>query len=88
MFGDILTDLGAALQGGLGFAPSGNINPEGISMFEPVHGSAPDIAGKGLANPVGAILSSALMLQTLGHPKAAGEIERAARDVLASAGST
>jgi isocitrate/isopropylmalate dehydrogenase len=53
-------------------------------MFEPVHGSAPDIAGKGLANPVGAILSAALMLQTLGHPKAAEEIERAARDVLAS----
>lgn len=84
LFGDILTDLGAALQGGLGFAPSGNINPGGISMFEPVHGSAPDIAGKGMANPVGAILSSALMLQTLGHAKAAEEIERAVRIVLAS----
>ncbi len=83
LFGDILTDLGAALQGGLGFAPSGNINPHGTSMFEPVHGSAPDIAGKGLANPVGAILSSALMLQTLGHAKAADEVERAVRDVLA-----
>ena len=83
LFGDILTDLGAALQGGLGFAPSGNINPKGISMFEPVHGSAPDIAGKGLANPIGAILSSALMLQTLGHRESAEEIERAVRDVLA-----
>lgn len=84
LFGDILTDLGAALQGGLGFAPSGNINPDGISMFEPVHGSAPDIAGKGLANPVGAILSSALMMRTLGHIEAAQDMERAVREVLAS----
>ncbi len=83
LFGDILTDLGAALQGGLGFAPSGNINPEGVSMFEPVHGSAPDIAGKGLANPVGAILSGALMLKTLGHKDASDDIERAVRAVLA-----
>jgi 3-isopropylmalate dehydrogenase len=82
LFGDILTDLGAAIQGGLGFAPSGNINPSGVSMFEPVHGSAPDIAGKGLANPVGAILSSALMLRTLGHAEAASSIERAVEDVL------
>jgi len=82
LFGDILTDLGAALQGGLGFAPSGNINPEGVSMFEPVHGSAPDIAGLGLANPVGAILSSALMLDTLGHGKAAAWIESAVQEVL------
>jgi isocitrate/isopropylmalate dehydrogenase len=83
LFGDILTDLGAALQGGLGFAPSGNICPGGVSMFEPVHGSAPDIAGKGLANPVGAILSSALMLETLGHKEAALDIERAVKRVLA-----
>lgn len=82
LFGDILTDLGAALQGGLGFAPSGNINPGGVSMFEPVHGSAPDIAGKGLANPVGAMLSSALMLDTLGHGEAASDLENAVRDVL------
>ncbi len=82
LFGDILTDLGAALQGGLGLAPSGNINPSGVSMFEPVHGSAPDIAGKGIANPLGAILSSALMLDTIGQPKAAGEIETAVRTVL------
>lgn len=84
LFGDILTDLGAALQGGLGFAPSGNINPSGVSMFEPVHGSAPDIAGKGLANPVGAILSSALMLETLGHSDAAADVERAVQSVLKS----
>ena len=73
LFGDILTDLGAALQGGLGFAPSGNINPSGVSMFEPVHGSAPDIAGKQMANPVGAILAAGLMLDTLGHNEAAEE---------------
>jgi len=84
LFGDILTDLGAALQGGLGFAPSGNINPAGVSMFEPVHGSAPDIAGKGIANPVGAILSSALMLETIGHPEAASDIEKAVGAVLKS----
>lgn len=84
LFGDILTDLGAALQGGLGFAPSGNINPSGVSMFEPVHGSAPDIAGKGMANPVGAILSAALMLDTLGHKKAASDIERSVQEVLRS----
>ena len=84
LFGDILTDLGAALQGGLGFAPSGNINPSGVSMFEPVHGSAPDIAGKGIANPVGAVLSAALMLDTLGHAKAAEDIERSVQAVLRS----
>jgi 3-isopropylmalate dehydrogenase len=82
LFGDILTDLGAALQGGLGFAPSGNINPAGVSMFEPVHGSAPDIAGNGLANPVGAILSSALMLENLGHEDASKDIEAAVQNVL------
>jgi len=65
MFGDILTDLGAAIQGGLGFAPSGNINPEGVSMFEPVHGSAPDKAGKNIANPTAAILTFSLMLEHL-----------------------
>ena len=82
LFGDILTDLGAAIQGGLGFAPSGNINPSGVSMFEPVHGSAPDIAGKGLANPVGAILSSAMMLDSIGHKHAAMDVERAVMHVL------
>ncbi len=82
LFGDILTDLGAALQGGLGFAPSGNINPAGVSMFEPVHGSAPDIAGKQMANPVGAILAAGLMLDTLGHKEAARDVEAAVQTVL------
>ena len=73
LFGDILTDLGAALQGGLGFAAGANINPEGEypSMFEPVHGSAPDIAGKGLANPIAMIWTIELMLEHLGEHKAA-----------------
>ena len=66
MFGDIITDLAAALQGGLGVAPSGNIHPGQTSMFEPVHGSAPPFAGKNVANPVGAILSAAMMLEFLG----------------------
>ncbi len=77
MFGDIVTDLGAALQGGLGLAASANLHPGRTSMFEPVHGSAPKYAGTGQANPFGAILSSALMLETLGHGEAAAEIERA-----------
>jgi tartrate dehydrogenase/decarboxylase/D-malate dehydrogenase len=72
LFGDILTDLGAAIQGGLGFAASANINPAGgvPSMFEPVHGSAPDIAGQGIANPLAAIWSGALMLEHLGEVSA------------------
>ncbi len=79
MFGDIITDLGAVLQGGMGLAASGNINPERTapSMFEPVHGSAPDIAGKGIANPLAAILSLAMMLDHLGHPRAADRIRAA-----------
>jgi len=77
MFGDIATDLGAALQGGLGMAASGNIHPGRISMFEPVHGSAPKYAGTGRANPFGAILTSALMLEHLGRREEAAEIERA-----------
>ncbi len=82
MFGDILTDLGAQIQGGIGLAPSGNINPEGVSMFEPVHGSAPDIAGKGLANPVAQILAGALMLRELGEQRAAELVERAVAETL------
>ena len=71
MFGDIITDLAAAVQGGLGVAPSGNIHPGRTSMFEPVHGSAPPFAGKNIANPVGAILSAAMMLEFLGlNPEA------------------
>jgi 3-isopropylmalate dehydrogenase len=77
MFGDIVTDLGAALQGGLGVAASANLYPGRTSMFEPVHGSAPKFAGTGRANPVGAVLSSALMLDTLGHAEAAAALEAA-----------
>src|SRR5436305_1612006 len=71
MFGDIITDLGAALQGGLGVAASANLHPGQTSMFEPVHGSAPALAGTGKANPVGAVLSAAMMLDYLGHQEAA-----------------
>ena len=77
MFGDIITDLGAEIQGGMGLAVSGNINPEGVSMFEPVHGSAPDIAGQGIANPLAALLAAAMMVEELGHPKEAKKIEQA-----------
>jgi 3-isopropylmalate dehydrogenase len=77
MFGDIITDLAAGLQGGLGMAASGNIHPGKTSMFEPVHGSAPPIAGKNLANPFGAILTAAMMLGHLGLTKEAGKIEAA-----------
>ena len=92
LFGDIVTDLGAALQGGLGMAASGNIHPGRTSMFEPVHGSAPPLAGRGVANPIGAILSAALLLETLGRPGDAARIERAvegavqAREVTPDAG--
>jgi 3-isopropylmalate dehydrogenase len=75
MFGDIITDLAAALQGGLGMAASGNIHPGRTSMFEPVHGSAPPIAGKNVANPMGAILSGAMMLAHLGFTEEAKKIE-------------
>jgi 3-isopropylmalate dehydrogenase len=85
MFGDIITDLGAAIQGGMGMAASGNINPtrQAASMFEPVHGSAPDIAGKGWANPIATFLSVAMMLDFLGQPKAAAAINRACQEVVA-----
>ena len=73
LFGDILTDLGGAIAGSIGIAPSANINPERSypSMFEPVHGSAPDIAGKGIANPIGQIWCAAMMLDHLGFPELA-----------------
>src|SRR5215510_3892975 len=79
LFGDILTDIAAAVSGGIGLAASGNINPtrEYPSMFEPVHGSAPDIAGKGVADPVAAVLSVALMLDHLGYPEEARRVEHA-----------
>jgi tartrate dehydrogenase/decarboxylase/D-malate dehydrogenase len=88
LFGDILTDLGPAVVGGIGIAPSGNLNPSGEfpSMFEPVHGSAPDIAGKGIANPIGQIWSAAMMLEHLGHKDAAQSVMRAIEDVLANGG--
>jgi tartrate dehydrogenase/decarboxylase/D-malate dehydrogenase len=85
LFGDILSDLGPAVCGTIGIAPSGNINPERTypSLFEPVHGSAPDIAGKGIANPVGQIWSGAMMLEFLGHADAAAAIVAAIERVLA-----
>ena len=84
LFGDILTDLSAAITGSLGLAPSANLNPERTapSMFEPVHGSAPDIAGRGLANPMAAMLSAALMLDFLGEASAASSLEKAVIAVL------
>jgi 3-isopropylmalate dehydrogenase len=77
LFGDIVTDIGGALQGGLGMAASGNIHPGRTSLFEPVHGSAPPLAGRNIANPMGAILSAALMLETLGRVEEARAIEGA-----------
>ncbi|MGE5233784.1 MAG: isocitrate/isopropylmalate dehydrogenase family protein [Acidobacteriota bacterium] len=88
MFGDIVTDLGAALQGGLGVAGSANVHPGRVSMYEPVHGSAPKYAGTGRANPVGAVLSVALMLADLGHDEAAREVERAVEQSLRDGQST
>ena len=84
LFGDILSDLGPAVTGTIGIAPGGNVNPERDhpSCFEPVHGSAPDIAGKGIANPIGQIWSAAMMLDHLGETQAAREIERAIEDVI------
>ncbi|MPZ74089.1 MAG: 3-isopropylmalate dehydrogenase [Nitriliruptorales bacterium] len=89
LFGDIVTDLGAAVQGGLGLAASGNLDPlrRSPSMFEPVHGSAPDIAGRGWANPVAAVLSAAMCLAHLGEVKAAAAVEEAAAAVLPSLGA-
>jgi tartrate dehydrogenase/decarboxylase/D-malate dehydrogenase len=88
LFGDILSDLGPAVAGSIGIAPSSNINPERNhpSMFEPVHGSAPDIAGKWVANPIGQIWSGAMMLDHLGHSEAARAIERAIEIVLTEGG--
>src|SRR4051812_31494227 len=80
LFGDILTDLGAALTGGLGLAASGNIHPGRVSLFEPVHGSAPDIAGQGKANPLAMALTGAMMLEHLGHPREAQIIPHAVEE--------
>lgn len=86
LFGDILTDLGGAVAGGIGFASSANLNPDrtGPSMFEPVHGSAPDIAGQGIANPVAAILSGAHMLEFLGEHEAAARVNTACKEAIDS----
>lgn len=81
LFGDILSDLAAALVGGIGFVGSGNINPGKVSVFEPVHGSAPDIAGSGRANPVGAVLSAAMLLRHLGEQRAGDRVEAAVASV-------
>ena len=88
MFGDIITDIGAALAGGIGLAASGNLNIDGTapSMFEPVHGSAPDIAGQGKADPTAAVMSAAMLLENLGLSEAAARIEAAVAADLANRG--
>jgi 3-isopropylmalate dehydrogenase len=84
LYGDILSDLGAGLVGGLGVAASANLRPgERPGLFEPVHGSAPPLAGKGVANPVAAVLTGALMLEQLGHADAARHVERAVTQAIA-----
>jgi len=81
MFGDIITDLGAITQGGMGIAAGGNINPEGVSMFEPIGGSAPKYTGKGVINPLAAVCAMQMMLETLGQDAAGEKIEQAVRTV-------
>ena len=88
LFGDILTDLGAAIQGGLGLAASGNIHPGRVSLFEPVHGSAPPLAGKGIANPIGSILTCAMMLEYLGFKEASEAIDKAVREAIGKGETT
>ncbi len=84
LYGDILSDLGAGLVGGLGLAASANLHPGRAGLFEPVHGSAPPLAGKGIANPMAAVLTGALMFEQLGHPEAARDLERAVKETLAA----
>lgn len=88
LYGDILSDLGAGLVGGLGIAASANLHPGRAGLFEPVHGSAPPLKGKGVANPMAAILTGALMFEQLGHPAAARHVERAVRGALAAGART
>jgi 3-isopropylmalate dehydrogenase len=83
LFGDIISDLAAELTGGIGLAPSANLHPGRHALFEPVHGSAPDIAGTGRANPLGAVRCAALMLDHFGHPQAAERVERAVAAAIA-----
>jgi len=82
LFGDIITDLGAELQGGMGLAASGNINPDTVSMFEPIHGSAPDIAGKNIANPLAAIMSAGMILEYLGYSELNEKVDKAVKQAL------
>jgi homoisocitrate dehydrogenase len=84
LFGDILSDLAAGLMGGLGVAPSANVGAGRVAVFEPVHGSAPDIAGKGIANPVGAILSAAMLLDHIDRPEAAQRVRQAVAMTMAA----
>jgi 3-isopropylmalate dehydrogenase len=84
LYGDILSDLGAALVGGLGLAASANLHPGRAGLFEPVHGSAPPLAGKGIANPMAAVLTGALMFEQLGHPEAARDLEGAVMRTIAA----
>jgi len=84
LYGDILSDLGAGLVGGLGLAASANLHPGRAGLFEPVHGSAPPLAGKGVANPMAAVLTGALMFEQLGHPEAARDLERAVQATVAA----
>jgi len=82
MFGDIITDLGAVISGGLGVAGGGNINPEGVSMFEPIGGSAPKYTGKNVINPIAAILAGKMMIEHLGEVEAANAIENSVQKVI------
>jgi 3-isopropylmalate dehydrogenase len=84
MFGDIITDLGAMTQGGMGIAAGGNINPDGVSMFEPIGGSAPKYTGKNVINPLAAVGAGMMMLEILGEDEAARKIEAAMMDVTAT----
>ncbi|NQT32679.1 MAG: 3-isopropylmalate dehydrogenase, partial [Candidatus Omnitrophica bacterium] len=84
MFGDIITDLGAMIQGGMGVAAGGNINPDGVSMFEPIGGSAPKYTGKNVINPLATICAGGMLLETLGEQKAADMVEKAVMDVTAN----
>ena len=83
MFGDIITDLGAITQGGMGLAAGGNINPEGVSMFEPIGGSAPKYTGMGVINPLAAICALSMMLETIGEQRAASAVETSVKHVTA-----
>jgi 3-isopropylmalate dehydrogenase len=84
MFGDIITDLGAMIQGGMGIAAGGNLNPEGVSMFEPIGGSAPKYTGQNVINPLAAICAGGMMLESLGEEASASSIEKAVMDVTAN----